>query len=62
MNIGKPGPMQRVADESRQVRKEATAVSLLVCRGKPGPLCLFLQYLPEFKWVFSCVTSDRRVL
>ncbi len=41
MNIGKPGPMQRVADESRQVRKEATAVSLLVCRGKPGPFRLF---------------------
>jgi len=29
--------MQRADDESRQVRKEATAVDRNACRGKPGP-------------------------
>jgi len=62
MNIGKPGPMQRVADESRQVRKEATAVSLLVCRGKPGPFFNFNRPLADFNWMISCVTLDLRAL
>gem|GEM_PF-2978664 len=54
--------MQRVADESRQVRKEATAVSLLVCRGKPGPFFNFIRPLSDFNWMFSCVTLDLRAL
>ena len=51
--------MQRVADESRQVRKEATAVSPSVCRGKPGP-SPFNRRLP-FIWegVFLNVKEER---
>jgi len=39
--------MQRVADEPRQVRKEATAVRPSVCRGKPGPFFSFDAF-PSF--------------
>lgn len=50
--------MQRVADESRQVRKEATAVSSSVCRGKPGPF-LFNRRLP-FIWEGVLICPQRR--
>ena len=50
--------MQRVADESRQVRKEATAVSPSVCRGKPGPL-LFNRRLP-FIWAGVLVCAQKK--
>ena len=36
------GPMRRISDEPRQVRKEAAVVMRLVCCGVPDPL-LFLS-------------------
>jgi len=39
--------MQWLADEPRQVRKEATAVSPNVCRGQPSPLIFKTDFVAK---------------
>lgn len=47
-----PGAMQDVATKPRQIRKEATVATSLMCRGLPDPYFIFLWILrPTQNWI-----------